>query len=170
MTPEECTASPRGVFATTSDSLVILLTNSPFDQDVLSHPFIPEVMCVHTYVLKGDLGEGMRGETGALSPLRCGGETYPQSADCSSECYLPFFCFLCRIACSNLSMEIPPLQNEQRRMAAGWDFPGGLAAFCLPSDRTGELELSVLVQVHGKSGDREGAAGPDHPCTFPLCP
>ena len=46
----------------------------------------------------------------------------------------------------------------------------GLEAFCLPWDRTGELELSVLIQVHGKSGDREGAAGPDHPCTFPLCP
>lgn len=132
MIPEECTASPRGIFATTSGSLVILLTNSPFDQDFLSHPFIPEVTCVHTYVLKGDLGEGMRGETGALSPLRCGRETYPESADCSPECYLPFFGFLCRISCSNLYVEIPPLQNEQRRMAAGWDFLGGLAAFCQP--------------------------------------
>lgn len=93
MTPEECTASPRGVFATTSGSRVILLKNSPFDQDFLSHPFIPEVMCVHIYVLKGDLGEGMREETGALSPLRCCRETYPQSADCSLECYLPFFWF-----------------------------------------------------------------------------
>ena len=89
MTPEECTASPKGVFATTSGSLVILLTNSPFDQDFLSHPFIPEEY-VHTYMLKGDLGEGMRGETGALSPLRCSRETYPESADCSPECYLPF--------------------------------------------------------------------------------
>lgn len=170
MTPEECTASPRGVFATTSGPLVILLTNSPFDQDFLSHPFIPEVTCVHTYMLKGILGEGMRGETGALSPLRCGRETYPESADCSLECYLPFFGFLCRMACSNLYVEIPPLQNEQRRMAAGWDFLGGLAAFCLPWGRTGELEFFVLVQVHGKSRGREGAAGPDHPCTFPLCP
>ena len=39
---------------------------------------------------------------------------------------------------SNLSMEIPLLQNEQRRMAAGWDFPGG----------TGSL-LSALGQNRG---------------------
>lgn len=65
MTPERMHCQPQGVFAQLLVR-VILLKNSPFDQDFLSHPFIPEVMCAHIRA-QGDLGEGMREETGALN-------------------------------------------------------------------------------------------------------
>ena len=40
-----------------------------------------------------------------------------------------FFCFRSSLL-FKLEHGIPPLQNEQGRKPAGWDFPGGLAAVC----------------------------------------
>lgn len=83
-------------------------------------------MCVHTDMLEGDPGNGIRGEMGTMNLLKCGREIDPESSDYSPKCFL--FFALGRVSCSNLNMKIPPLQNEQARNAAGWDFPGGLAA------------------------------------------
>lgn len=61
-------------------------------------------------------------------------------------------------------MEIPLLQNEQRRNGCRLGFPQEGLSLLSALGQNRELELSVLIQVHGKSGDREGSSGPDHPC------
>lgn len=111
-------------------------------------------MCAH--MLEGDPGKGIRGETGTPNLLKCGREAYPESADCSPECCLPFF-VLGVVSCSDLNVEFLHFKmNRGESLQVGISQEDWRLS-ALGQNR--ELELSVLVCfVHGKHGGGERAA------------